>query len=97
MINILVRLDVKDFDILEKFEQQAVKIMADYQGRVLSAFETIHNADGSGQEIHLLAFPNEEAFSGYRNDSSLAKLTDLRDQAIANTEVEVSLSVKEYI
>ena len=37
MIHILVRLIVKDFDALEKFEQKAAAIMKDYRGKIISA------------------------------------------------------------
>lgn len=96
MINILVKLEVKDFCALEVFEKQASMIMGKYQGRIISAFETFRNSEGSGEEIHVLEFPNEEAFINYRSDNSLVNLASLRDQAISNTEVKISLCVKAY-
>ena len=96
MINILVKLDVKDFDAFDRFEKQASLIMGKYDGRIISAFETERHSDGSGQEIHVLEFPSEEAFGEYRKDPVLADLAYLREQAISNTSVEVSLRIKEY-
>jgi len=61
VINILVRLEVKDFGDFDEFEKQASMIMEKYKGRIISAFETGRNSDGLGQEIHVLEFPNEDA------------------------------------
>ena len=96
MINILVRLAVKDFEVFEKFENQASLIMGKYKGRIISAFETVRNSDGSGQEVHVLEFPSEEAFALYRKDASLLALSSLRERGISNTEIDVSLCVKTY-
>ena len=96
MINILVRLEVKDFDSFEEFEMKASMIMKKYHGNIISAFETIRNPDGTGEEIHVLEFPSEEYFINYRKDDSLANLSGLRNQAISNTEVKMSINVKAY-
>jgi len=97
VIHILVKLEIKDFSALEVFEAQASVIMEKYQGRIVSAFETTRASDGSGEEIHILEFPSEEAFNCYRSDGSLANLVSQRDQAISNTEVTISLRVKTYV
>jgi len=70
--------------------------MHKYQGRILSAFETVRETDGSGEEIHVLEFPSESLFTDYRADKSLEDLANLRNQAISNTEVEISLKTKSY-
>ena len=97
MINVLIRLEVKDFEALEKFEKQAVAIMIRYRGRLVSAFETARSEDGTGEEVHVLEFPNKEAFALYRDDDSLANLAGLRNQAILSTEVQISLHPKYYV
>jgi len=96
VINILVKMDVKDFNAFDQFEKQASLIMGKYNGRIISAFETEHNSDGSGQEVHVLEFPSEEAFGEYRKDTALADLANLREQAISGTSVELSLCIKQY-
>ena len=96
MLNILVKLEVKDFDALEEFETQAVRIMKEYKGSIVSAFETVRNPDGSGVEIHVLQFPSESLFASYRSDKSFEKLSSLRERAISRTEVSMSLKVKSY-
>lgn len=96
MLHVLVRLEVKDFAILAKFELQAAQIMASYGGQIVAAFETERNADNSGKEVHLLTFPDTAAFDAYRQDAALLALSSLRKQAIADTSVEVSISSKVY-
>ena len=96
MINVLVKLSVRNFGVLEQFEQSASKIMAKYGGRILSAFETRRSDDGTGEEVHLLEFPDEQAFNNYRNDNSLLDLAGLRERAISNAEIKISISLKAY-
>jgi len=94
--HILVKLGVKDFELLKEFEVQASRIMRLYQGRIVCAFETIRHPDGTGEEVHVLEFPNETCFMDYTKDEALAKLAYLRNKAISHTDVQVSLDVKTY-
>lgn len=96
MLDILVILDVKDFDLLAQFERKAVEIMCDYGGGIVKAFETSRCEDGTGQEVHLLEFPSEAAFAEYRTDSRLKKYAELRDRAIISTTIMASSMLKSY-
>lgn len=96
MINVLVTLEVKDFELLAVFEKQAVKIMRSYGGNLVRAFETTRNEDGSGQEVHLLEFPSDDAFAEYRSDSRLIEHAELRKKAIDSMVVVISGVLKEY-
>jgi uncharacterized protein (DUF1330 family) len=96
MINILVTLEVKSFKLLTAFETKAVQIMSVYGGRLISAFETVRNADDSGQEVHLLEFPSLTAFDEYRLNPQLLASAELRNEAIASTEVVISSEQKDY-
>lgn len=96
MINILVTLTVKDFTLLAEFERQAVKVMKSHGGELLRAFESHRNDDGSGEEIHLLEFPSQQAFDAYRADPVLVEYAELRNKAISQTQVVVSSLLKEY-
>lgn len=96
MINILVTLEVKDFDSLAAFESKAVQVMQFHGGDIIRAFESQRNEDGSGQEIHLLEFPNIAAFDEYRSSSLLLEYTELRSKAIDSTVVVISSELKEY-
>ena len=96
MIQVLVKLHVKNFSVFEEFERAAIATMKIHQGRIVSAFETARKLDGTGVEFHLLEFPSEEAFADYRADTSLAQLSELRSAAISETEVIVSTTLKSY-
>ena len=96
MHKILAVLQVRDFEALELFERKASEIMSDHGGRIVTAFETNRNEDGSGEEVHLLEFRNEECFTNYRNDERYLALKSLREKAISNTEVKVELRDKSY-
>lgn len=96
MYRLLATLTVKNFEAFEAFEQQAAGIMADYNGSIVSAFETVRNADGSGEEIHILEFACADDFDRYKQDPRLAELSDLRERAISATHVKTVLSEKHY-
>lgn len=96
MINILVTLEVKNFDSLTLFETKAAEIMRSHGGHIISAFETIRNEDDSGQEVHVLEFPNDAAFAEYRADSQLLEHTELRDKAIISINIVKSRTLKNY-
>ena len=95
-IQLLIRLKVEDFDLLREFELQALIIMADYGGKLITAFETKKNHDGSGKEVHILEFPNIDAFDRYREDPRLQQLAELRSDAISKTKVSISQRIKSY-
>jgi uncharacterized protein (DUF1330 family) len=96
MINILVTLEVKDFYSLTLFETKATEIMRSHGGHIVSAFETVRNEDNSGQEIHLLEFPNDAAFAEYRADSRLLEHAELRSKAINSINVVKPRTLKNY-
>ncbi len=97
MINILVTIEVKDFNLFATFERKALEIMRSHGGDIIRAFETHRNDDGSGQEIHLLEFPNDRDFSDYRANPLLLVHSDLREKAIKSTSVVTSIELKNYI
>ncbi|MGH1358581.1 MAG: DUF1330 domain-containing protein [Burkholderiaceae bacterium] len=96
MIQILARLNVKDFVALETFERQALAIMNEYGGRFVVSFEVARFQDGTGSEIHVLQFPSAAQFEQYRADSRLLAMAELRARAIESTEVCVSSQIKDY-
>ena len=96
MFYILATIDVKDFDKLSSFESKAVEIMSSYEGKIISAFETKRNEDNSGEEVHLIQFPNKEKFSAYRSDSRLNEYAELRNGAINSMSLSVSSKIKSY-
>ena len=96
MHKLLAILQVRDFDALDEFERKASEIMSDYQGKIVAAFETVRNEDGSGEEVHLLEFQTEEDLTSYSNDARYQALKSLREIAIFSTEVKIKLQEKSY-
>ena len=96
MINVLVTIEVNNFSLLSDFESKAVKIMHSHGGGMIRAFETKRNEDGTGQEIHLLEFPNITAFDEYRSNPLLLEYAELRSKAIESMVVVISTEQKEY-
>lgn len=99
MITIVVLLTVRDRAAFDRFERQAVSIMADHGGRLDAAFRP--QAPASEQtprvdEVHVLKFSSPEAFARYRADDRLAALAALRDEAIAHTTVYVAEKAIDY-
>lgn len=72
------------------FEAHAAEIMKDHNGRIERT--VVVAPDGRPdviKEIHVVTFPNERAFSAYRNDARLAQFAHLRDQSVVHTELLV--------
>jgi len=92
MIQIIVLLEVADPNSLKEFESQAVSIMKQYGGKLVSAFapNVSESTDGKYGEIHILEFPSLDAFKNYRADRKLITLSELRSKAIRSTAVYVA-------
>ena len=92
MIEIVAMMKVRDRALFHEFESEAAKIMQRYGGEIISAFEPSEELSKGRDfdEVHILRFPSEQAFADYRGDAALMELADLREQAIAETEVYVS-------
>lgn len=72
------------------FERHAAGVMKQHGGRIERTVVVV--PDGSPdliKEIHVVTFPNEEAFAAYRKDERLSQFAHLRDQSIVHTELLV--------
>lgn len=98
MIQVVVLLEVIDAEAFQEFEKQAAKIMNDYKGKLLAAFEpdASESSSSSITEIHYLQFPSIEAYKQYRADPQHRTLSELRKKAISNTTIFVSGATKGY-
>ena len=80
-------------DAIEKFrafEAHAAEVMKMHGGQLERT--VVVAPDGSPElirEIHVVTFPNEEAFARYRKDERLVKFAHLRDQSVVHTELFV--------
>jgi len=96
MYRVLVTLKVNDFNALNEFESKASGLMSKYKGRIVRAFETLRNNDGSGEEVHLIEFQTENCFKDYLNDCWHRENKELREMAISGTEIVLNPREKVY-
>lgn len=97
MITIVALLTIRDEEAFEQFETQAISIMKNYGGILDTAFRPRDSAtEQRVDEIHVLKFPDAEAFERYRADETLASLAALRSRAISETTVYVSDQQRNY-
>jgi uncharacterized protein (DUF1330 family) len=71
---------------LVEYEDQVLELLGIHGARLLSRVRTIDSHDAP-QEVHVIEFPSEAALQQYMDDPARLALTELRDQAIASTEV----------
>lgn len=96
MYRVLVILKIVNFDALNEFESKASAVMARYSGTIAGAYETVRNADGTGEEFHLLEFADEASFYSYRKDPWHQDNSKLRESAISSTEIFPDVLPKTY-
>jgi uncharacterized protein (DUF1330 family) len=71
-----------------KFETYAAGVMKTHGGRIERTI--VVAPDGSPEvfkEIHVVTFPDAQAFAAYRNDERLRQMTHLRDESVVHTEI----------
>jgi uncharacterized protein (DUF1330 family) len=79
------------------FEQHAAAVMAAHGGRIERAVVTpVADAPDLVREIHVVTFPDAQAYQAYRNDPRLTERAHLRAAAVVSTEVFVGEDGPEY-
>jgi|GEM_PF-626895 len=81
-----------------RFETSALSIMARHGGS-LSRRLAIGDRTGADapSELHLVTFPNREAYEAYRSDPELAALAELRSRAIVRTVIWEGVELPPFI
>lgn len=86
VVILTVRMDaIEEF---RAFEKHAAGIMATHGGRIERT--VVVAPDGTPEvfkEIHVVTFPNEQAFTAYRADERLARFARLREESVDHIEV----------
>lgn len=72
--------------LLVDYEDQVLRLLPGHGARVLQRVRSQEPSDGPF-EAHLLEFPSEAALDQYMADPSRLALSELRDRAIARTEL----------
>lgn len=83
----LVTIDLSDADLemFERYESEVLSIVPKYGGRLEMRVRAL---DGR-TETHLLYFPDETAFAGYRSDPARSALASLWDQSRARSVAQL--------
>jgi uncharacterized protein (DUF1330 family) len=82
----------------EQFETAAESIMQRYGGRIERRIGFAAGADtGQPHEVHLVTFPDQQAFDRYRADADLQALADLRTRAIRQTTAWIGSDLGSFI
>lgn len=84
---LMIHIIVSDFDVFEKYEQQAAKIMESYGGRIELVAEIKRESGGSGIECHLVSFSDKKSYEDYKKDDDLLSLQDLRARGINSSSI----------
>ena len=72
--------------LLVEYEDQVLGRLAPYGARLLQRVRSTDAPDGPF-EAHIIEFPSELALDGYMSDPERLALSQLRDRAIARTEL----------
>jgi uncharacterized protein (DUF1330 family) len=92
---ISVRTDA--LDRFRAFERHAATVMARHGGRIeRTVVVSAESSPGLVKEVHIVTFPDEQAFLAYRADPRLRELAQLRDESVVHTEVLVGEEGPDY-
>jgi uncharacterized protein (DUF1330 family) len=73
-------------NLLVEYEDQVLRLLPAHGARVLQRVRSREESDGPF-EVHVLEFPSESALDQYMADPARLARSDLRDRAIARTEL----------
>lgn len=90
MITVIVKLWASGGDLarLRLFEQQALTLVAKYEGQLIAAFRP-KGGEEAPDEIHVLQFPTEENWQTFLMAPERALMEEERKQAIQKTEIDI--------
>ena len=84
-------------DEFRAFEQQAARILRAHGGAIERALVFAAEDPQHLKEVHVVSFPNAQAFESYRADTELAALAPLRERVIAATDIWVGRNGPVYV
>lgn len=74
-------------DLLTDYESQVLALVPRHGGRVVSRVRNVATDDGRPAEVQVIEMPDDEAVAAYTADPERTARLDLRDRAIARTEI----------
>lgn len=72
--------------LLAEYEDRVLELLLAHGARVLQRVRAI-DPRSQPLEVHVLEFPSEEALEDYMQDPDRVALSELRDRAIAHTDL----------
>jgi uncharacterized protein (DUF1330 family) len=73
--------------LLVEYEDQVLQLLPSHGARVVQRVRTIEPSADAPFEVHVLEFPSQSALDEYMANPARLALADLRDRAIASTQV----------
>lgn len=76
-------------DVFREYEHRAVAIMARYGGAIERTVVIDEGGADLIREVHIVTFPDGASFDAYRADAELQELTDVRAEAVMETQLMI--------
>jgi uncharacterized protein (DUF1330 family) len=84
-------------DKFRTFERQAAAVMVKYGGAIeRTVVIAPQNTEGFLKEIHIVTFPNEQAFLAYQQDADLKAAASLRAESVVQTDLMIGEDGPDY-
>ena len=75
-------------DLLHRYEDDVLALVPAHGGRVLSRVRALPGQDVTlPTEVQIIEMPDDDALGAYMDDPARVTLTDVRDLAVARTDV----------
>lgn len=85
LVELTVRADA--LDDFHAYERAAALVMNRHGGRIERVVLVEHDVAGEHREVHVVTFPDEAAFAGYRQDPASAALQPRRAACVLQTRI----------
>lgn len=98
-LTLVVTLTVRaaEADAFHDFEHAAARAMRRYGGSIERAITMPEDpATGTFTEVHIVTFPDEQAFAAYRADEEMMAMTEVRERSIVATQVMIGRETMKY-
>ncbi|MEO1451597.1 MAG: DUF1330 domain-containing protein [Bacteroidota bacterium] len=88
-LTILFRIHPRQWETFERYEALVLAQLPKYGGEIHLRFKTdrAHNEVDAPHEIHVLSFPDDQAFHQYLHDPVRAQHKALAEEAVASVQV----------
>ena len=81
---------------LREFESQAIPILPEHGGILISASFNANKSENEPDEIHVIQFPSVEKFDAYKNDIRVINLASLKAKMIRKMDAYITNIFHQY-